>query len=139
MLQNLSYTTVGYVKKCHQSGCQEMLWKFCPILLHEMPRKFWDFRNVQKCGISVTFTEISQCLKCSFSSCESVMPIILHNGCFCYIQSISFKCWHILNSTSFKHKQMVRLLFPTIPTQWLYSEVSDKLNLAILYIDEIVH
>ena len=49
--ENLIYTTVGNVKKCHQSGCQEMLWKFCPILLHEMSRKCWNFMitgNVQK-------------------------------------------------------------------------------------------
>ena len=54
MSQNLIYTTIGNVKKYHHPGCQEMLWKFFPIILHEMPRKCWNFMytgNGQKYGI----------------------------------------------------------------------------------------
>jgi len=72
ILHHLSWMHLYYSRKCHQSGCQEMLWKFCAIQLHKKSRKCWNVMytgNVQKCGISVTFKEISLYLKCSSSSC----------------------------------------------------------------------
>jgi len=44
----------------YKSGCQEMVWKFCPILFHEMSRlKFHVHWKCAEMWNSVTFTEIS--------------------------------------------------------------------------------